>query len=334
MEPRNHPQAGAPHEWAGKSHGLKVAETNAEQFVDLVSILLTPFELITRRENDFRAKVNWSQLNLLGFRKVAFKSPASIRCENLNERYLIHVPLRGSLGAGRSARPEIYRPGYAHMYDGGGPLWLEIEEDCDVLAIRFEEKMVEEYLLKTFQDERKCPMRFNSHLSFCTEQGAGFWNFLNYIWGEVERSSPIFSSQLVSTELQYSFLSMLMTLCGEALDDEGTSFEVVRPAALRRAEEFIAASLADPLTMADIASAANIPARSLQRAFQHYRGMSPMAYIRRRRLEKVREELLVQDPSTASVSRVALQWGFAHLGRFSSSYKKLFNEHPSETLRR
>ncbi len=334
METGNQLQAGAPQKSVGKFHGLRVAETNAEQFVELVSGLLTPFELVTRRERDFRAKVNWSQLNLLGFRKVAFKSPATIRCENLNERYLIHVPLRGSLGAGRSAGSEKYRPGSAHMYNGGGPLWLEIEDDCDVLAIRFEETMVEEYLSKTFQDVRKSPLKFSSSLSFCTEQGAGFWNFLNYVWGEVERSSPIFSSRLVSTELQYSFLSMLMSLCGEASGDEEPSFEVVRPAALRRAEEFIAANLSEPLTMADIASAANIPARSLQRAFQHNRGMSPMAYIRRRRLEKVREELLARDPATASVSQVALQWGFAHLGRFSSSYRKLFNEYPSETLRR
>jgi transcriptional regulator GlxA family with amidase domain len=127
---------------------------------------------------------------------------------------------------------------------------------------------------------------------------------------------------------------MLVSLCEKGLSGDSRPPEIVRPATLRRAEDFIAANLAEPLTMADLAEAANTSARSLQRAFHHYRDMSPVAYIRKRRLEKVHEELLACDPSSASVSQIALQWGFVHLGRFSSQYFKHFNELPSDTLRR
>ena len=34
------------------------------------------------------------------------------------------------------------------------------------------------------------------------------------------------------------------------------------------------------------------------------------------------------------VARLALDYGFAHLGRFSQDYRKLFGEPPSQTLRR
>ncbi|WP_207954623.1 helix-turn-helix domain-containing protein [Saccharopolyspora elongata] len=34
-----------------------------------------------------------------------------------------------------------------------------------------------------------------------------------------------------------------------------------------------------------------------------------------------------------SVSDVAHRWGFTHLGRFASSYRKRFGVHPSQTLR-
>jgi AraC-like DNA-binding protein len=34
------------------------------------------------------------------------------------------------------------------------------------------------------------------------------------------------------------------------------------------------------------------------------------------------------------VTRTALAFGFAHLGRFSASYRRMFGETPSETLRR
>ncbi|MFP5456117.1 MAG: helix-turn-helix domain-containing protein, partial [Alphaproteobacteria bacterium] len=35
-----------------------------------------------------------------------------------------------------------------------------------------------------------------------------------------------------------------------------------------------------------------------------------------------------------TVSELALEWGFTHLGRFSAEYRRRFQELPSETLRR
>lgn len=36
----------------------------------------------------------------------------------------------------------------------------------------------------------------------------------------------------------------------------------------------------------------------------------------------------------SSVTSIALDWGFDHLGRFAASYKKRFGETPRETLKR
>ncbi|MCW3634281.1 helix-turn-helix domain-containing protein, partial [Burkholderia cenocepacia] len=50
--------------------------------------------------------------------------------------------------------------------------------------------------------------------------------------------------------------------------------------------------------------------------------------------QHVREELLADDtPGLASVTDIALKWGFAHLGRFAIEYKRVFGESPSATLR-
>jgi len=48
---------------------------------------------------------------------------------------------------------------------------------------------------------------------------------------------------------------------------------------------------------------------------------------------KARAALLEPDEAT-EVTDVALRWGFAHLGRFSASYKAIFDETPGSTLRR
>lgn len=59
-----------------------------------------------------------------------------------------------------------------------------------------------------------------------------------------------------------------------------------------------------------------------------------MGFVRQLRLQHVREELLADEsPGLASVTDIALKWGFAHLGRFAIEYKRAFGESPSATLR-
>ena len=39
------------------------------------------------------------------------------------------------------------------------------------------------------------------------------------------------------------------------------------------------------------------------------------------------------DPKLATISQIAIEWGFWHMGQFSADYKKMFGETPSTTLR-
>jgi hypothetical protein len=48
----------------------------------------------------------------------------------------------------------------------------------------------------------------------------------------------------------------------------------------------------------------------------------------------VRRALLRADPSAATVTRLATDHGFWELGRFAVAYRALFDESPSESLRR
>jgi AraC-like DNA-binding protein len=47
----------------------------------------------------------------------------------------------------------------------------------------------------------------------------------------------------------------------------------------------------------------------------------------------VREELKASGPDSVTVTQVAGRWGFVHLGRFASAYRRKFGESPSATLR-
>jgi len=98
------------------------------------------------------------------------------------------------------------------------------------------------------------------------------------------------------------------------------------------AERYAVERLADSLTMATLARAAGVSARTLQDGFQKFRGYSPMQYLREQRMLAVRRELMAPKHAT-SVTDIALKWGMNHLGRFSAYYSNQFGEMPSETLR-
>ena len=55
---------------------------------------------------------------------------------------------------------------------------------------------------------------------------------------------------------------------------------------------------------------------------------------RLRRMHLTRRALLRADPSTATVTEIATEFGFWELGRFSVAYKALFGESPSRSLGR
>ncbi|MDF3202841.1 MULTISPECIES: helix-turn-helix domain-containing protein [unclassified Pseudomonas] len=90
----------------------------------------------------------------------------------------------------------------------------------------------------------------------------------------------------------------------------------------------------ETVNLLELARIAGVPLRQLQHGFKTYTGMSPAQWLRLRRLNSARRELLNPPSADTTVAEVAMNWSFWHLGRFSNSYRALFQELPSETLKR
>lgn len=104
----------------------------------------------------------------------------------------------------------------------------------------------------------------------------------------------------------------------------------------RLARDFVEEQLAGHVvpTIVDICMSLAVSKRALLYAFHDYVGMSPQAYLRRCRLNHVRATLLARGPQDTTVTQVAMQFGFLHLGRFAGDYKQTFEEPPGATLTR
>jgi transcriptional regulator GlxA family with amidase domain len=107
----------------------------------------------------------------------------------------------------------------------------------------------------------------------------------------------------------------------------------VRHSASRRLSALLTLQIQEPWSVPRLSSALGLSSRTLHRVARRDLGVSPMSLLRRARLVRARAELDAALPGT-TVTRVALDCGFTHLGRFSQEYVKRFGERPSETLHR
>jgi AraC family ethanolamine operon transcriptional activator len=123
---------------------------------------------------------------------------------------------------------------------------------------------------------------------------------------------------------------MLALICSkESLIPEKVS-PGFRREAVGRALEYIQSNLDKPLSLVDICEAAGASSRTLLYGFRDMTGLSPKAYLKARRLNEVRRDLL--NGAAPTVGEIADRWGFWHLNHFGRDYKAMFGELPSETL--
>jgi AraC family transcriptional regulator, ethanolamine operon transcriptional activator len=103
---------------------------------------------------------------------------------------------------------------------------------------------------------------------------------------------------------------------------------------VKKAEAHALSNPDDRLYVTDLCRAAAVSERTLEYAFKQVLGLTPMTYLIRLRLHRVRQALRAATADSTTVSAEALNWGFWHFGQFSRAYKACFGESPSDTLRR
>jgi AraC-like DNA-binding protein len=103
---------------------------------------------------------------------------------------------------------------------------------------------------------------------------------------------------------------------------------------VKTAEDYALSHTGEHLHVSELCRAAAVSERTLEHAFNEVMGLTPVTYLIRLRLHRVRQALLAANQGTTTVSAEALNWGFWHFGDFSRAYKDCFDELPSDTLRR
>jgi len=100
---------------------------------------------------------------------------------------------------------------------------------------------------------------------------------------------------------------------------------------LRRARDHADRHYADPLDLDALAAIAGLSKFHFQRLFKATYGRTPAAYVSERRIERAQDLLRA---TNLTVTEVCHAVGFSSLGSFSTRFRDLVGETPSEFQRR
>ena len=106
-----------------------------------------------------------------------------------------------------------------------------------------------------------------------------------------------------------------------------------RQAVVECAEAYLRAHAGQSVSVSALSEFVGLSERGLRNAFYVVHGQSPKQWMLNTRLREVRRELTEAKDVSPTVTSVATQHGFFDLGRFSVSYRQVFGEAPSRTLR-
>ncbi|GGA70588.1 hypothetical protein GCM10011490_21540 [Pseudoclavibacter endophyticus] len=284
----------------------------------------------------FDADIRRAEVGNLGLLSFAYGAPVEITPAPLESFVAVHVPLAGRLDitAQRGEpRTASVGPGAGAIISSTDRVRMRWSRNLRLLVLRIDRERLEAKLRDDSGASRPGDLVFEPVVG----HGAADRAIANAI-RTVHSTAEHFGAAGVPAELAGELEELIVSLLvlehrhsrREATDGRRSGTPRVLPAA----REALRASGAERVTVADLARAAHVSERTLYEAFRREAGCSPMAWVRRYRLEAARRVLAAAGPADGTtVIAVARAHGFGHAGRFAAEYRARYGEPPSATLR-
>jgi AraC-like DNA-binding protein len=158
---------------------------------------------------------------------------------------------------------------------------------------------------------------------------------LHAVAGDLAARAPgILSHPEVARAMEQQLVRAMIACLIDPTTSESSRPNRNRLAIMRRLEQLLEANQYQPLYLTEVCTGIGVTDRTLRLVCQQHLGMSPHRYLWLRRMHLARRALALADGTTKTVTEIANDHGFGELGRFAVSYRQLFGESPSATLRR
>lgn len=281
-----------------------------------------------------RARQHLARFGNLALSYVFYGAEVSIDPGKLDSFFLIHLIHSGHSEIRVGDHVLVGSPRVGSVTSATLALRMQWSADCAHVVLKVDRPALERHLADLLGEIVVRPIEFAPELPVESGRGAGYRRLIDFVCAELERDDSLLTSPLGIARIEQTLMTALLTAQPSNYSDAlAAQSSPAAPRHVVRAEEYIRAHADQPITIGALADAAGVSARTLFEGFRRFRGTTPMALLKAIRLERAHAELDAAAPS-ASVTDVALKWGFVHLGRFAQIYRRRFGELPSQTLRR
>jgi AraC-like DNA-binding protein len=254
--------------------------------------------------------------------------------------YWLLVPTRARMETAVHKRQYVSDPRRAFLfsYPSMGPHRIAVEEGAARIMVVLTDASLRRQLAALLgapiDSVFNPPLEFAPVVDLTRGYGRNIARLSRALLADLERGGAVARNAMALGSLEQFIINELLLShwhnYSEAIHGRASA---VGPRDLRRAIDYMEANLKSPVKLTDIVEASGVPGRTLMKHFEAFRGVSPMQYLRRARLEQVNQELRTGE-TRGTISDLAMSWGFTHMGRFSAEYRRHFGETPSETLKR
>lgn len=286
------------------------------------------------RNQHLHARMEHLPVGALSLNRLTWSAEVAVDPDRLQSYYLISMPTRGRAGFCLGGKVTDVTPRQAGIVNPAQRFHFKASADFEQIVVRIERTAIEAGWVALTGRSPDTAIDFASAVPL---DGAG-WRSLEPIMHLLRRRTQqlhaAVSARFLDVRLEEQLVMTMLLGLPHNLSD------LLLPQTLsaasphfRRARAWMLDRLEEPLTILDVARACGVSVRTLQSAFHDICGIGPMQWLRRERLQRVRETLL-DGEDKSSITEIALRFGFTHLGEFSGAYQRVFSETPSQTRAR
>ncbi|WP_283780535.1 AraC family transcriptional regulator [Pseudomonas abieticivorans] len=281
--------------------------------------------IVLPRRGQPLSSLNHKAFASLDLCRISYGASVRVTSHALETIYHLQVLLRGHC-VWRSAQGEqCLGPGELLVINPHDPVDLTYSADCEKFILKVPTRLLEAVCEEQRWHTEGAGVRFVGN-RYRLDQLDGFDRLLGMLCNEAESRDPLLRvqehyAQIVASKM---LTAMPSNLRREASGSAAMTFE--------RIADYIQRHLKHAIDSNALAKVANMSQRSLYALFERHAGTTPGQYIRQQKLQRI--QACLKDPAcnVRNVTELALDYGFAHLGRFAEQYRQAFGELPSHTL--
>lgn len=282
----------------------------------------------------FAMSLSATTLGGLSVGLLTYAGEVCVETGELESAYEINIPLDGPLRTWTGHADVCATPSLAAVYRPDGRTRLHgWARGGRLFGLKIDRSALESATEELAGRPVRSVVPLAASLDLRIGPGKQWWRLARVLLALLEDPEGPLAAPMVARPLAHSVVAGLLHAVDHPLRDAlAVAPALPRASTAREAVELMEVEPETAWTVADLARRVGVSSRGLQDAFARHVGVSPMAYLRRVRLQRAHADLRAADPAQASVTDIAVRWGFTHHGRFAAAYRQRYGRMPSETL--